>query len=597
MPLRNYQSECLTAISTASIQGCNRQLVVLPTASGKTVCFAQIPTTLRMRRPDKMLVLVQSDELCYQAVAKIQQYNPTLKVGLEKAQYKASWSDDIVVASVQTLGGSKQNEAGQWEWSKRLLTLDKDAFRYVIVDECHHLASAQYGGPLRYFKVFKSEPEFNDPLRFLLGVTATPNRADNKGLESFFERIVYTRDIRTMINDGWLAKLEAHRVDTMVDISDVDIRRGEYVTSQLEKAVNNESRNKLIVDKYIELGEGAPFLAFTCDIQHTIDLTNAFRERGIECFGIASKNGAESPWLITKENDRKQAIEKFNNGEFRGLLSCQALLEGFDAPRAMVGLGAAPTASTLRFTQSVGRILRPFPAPEASDTWTGWRKRAAVWIDFCDNSAKHSLITAPTLMGLRPDFNAKGKNIVAVVEEVEKIKAAKPGINAALFTDLNALRAMSEKIDLFAVPTVPPEVQQASQFSWTTGISEGTYQLSLPDRGMLSIKVTALGEFEIAKHVTGVKTPLGAAKTLAEALKMADKHIPQEAQVMLRSDAQWRSLPASEAQLGLLKRLYPELRRPFTTDQDFYTMVGATYSRGQVSSMISQRSDRIPRRR
>jgi hypothetical protein len=114
---------------------------------------------------------------------------------------------------------------------------------------------------------------------------------------------------------------------------------------------------------------------------------------------------------------------------------------------------------------------------------------------------------------------------------------------------------------------------------------------------MLTIKVTALGEFEISKHVTGVKTPLGAAKTLAEALRIADKSVPQEAQVMLRSDAQWRGLPVSEAQLGLLRRLYPEMRRPFTTDADFETMVKNQYSRGQVSALISQRGDRIPKRR
>jgi hypothetical protein len=229
--------------------------------------------------------------------------------------------------------------------------------------------------------------------------------------------------------------------------------------------------------------------------------------------------------------------------------------------------------------------------------WVGYTKTSACVIDFVDNSANHSLITVPTLFGLKADFNLRGKSIVETVEEVERIKAAKPGINAALFNDLNSLRAMSEKIDLFAVPTVPPEVQQASQFSWTTGISEGTYQLSLPDRGMLTIKVTALGEFEISKHVTGVKTPLGAAKTLAEALRLADKAVPQEAQVMLRSDSAWRNLPVSDAQLGLLRRLYPELRRNFPSDQEFNKMVAGTYSRGQVSAMISQRGDRIPKRR
>ena len=594
MQLRPYQTECLDTISLAAMQGCNRQLVVLPTAAGKTVIFAQIPMKLRMRRPDKMLVLVQSDEIAYQSVSKLAVCNPTLKIGLEKAQYKATWADDIVVASIQTLAGSKKNEDGSWEWSKRLLSLDRDAFRYIVIDECHHSISSSYAGPLRYFKVLKSEPQFNDPSRLLLGVTATPNRADNKGLELLFEKIVYSRDIRSMVTDGWLATPEAHRVDTMVNLSGVEVRRGDFVTAQLERVINIPERNNLIVDKYLELGENAPFLAFTCDIQHTIDLTETFRKRGIECFGIASKTGVESEWLITKEKERATAIERFNKGEFRGLLSCAALLEGFDAPRAMVGLDGAPTASRLRFTQKFGRVLRPFPAPEAAATWTGWKKRCAIWIDFVDSSTKHSLTTAPSLFGLRADFNAKGKSLTGVVEEIERIKATKPAVNASLYTNLDALKAFAEKIDLFAVPTVAPEVQQFSQFSWTSGVSEGVYQLSLPGdkAGMLSVRVNALGEFEIAKHVTGIKTPLGSAKTLKEALKMADKNVPAEAMIVLKSDAGWRTLPATRNQIWAYKRLYPEARKQFPSEEAFFLFCEQKFSRGDMSTLISARDQR-----
>ncbi len=431
MKLRLYQSKALDAIGEAATGGCNRQLVVLPTGGGKTQIFSFIPERLRLRRPDKMLVLVQAEELAFQAVDKLQKCNPTLRVGLEKAQYKSAWNDDIVVASVQSLAGSKLQEDGSWLWSKRLLTMDPEAFRYVIIDEAHHATAPTYAGPLRYFKVCKGEPAYNDPTRFLLGVTATPNRSDNKGLEAFFQTIVFSRDILSMINAGWLAKVEAHRVDTMVSLDDVDFRGGQWVKDQLEKTVNIPARNKLIVEKYLELGEGAPFLGFTVDIQHTADLTEAFRAQGVACYGIASKSGHQSEWLITGEKDRAQCIEKYNNGEFQGLVSCQALLEGFDAPRATVGLGAAPTASTLRFTQGIGRILRPFPAPEEAVAWTGWKKRCAIWIDFVDNCSKHSLITAPTLFGLRADFNAKGKSLTDTVEEIERIQKSKPGVNAS----------------------------------------------------------------------------------------------------------------------------------------------------------------------
>lgn len=589
MPNRPYQTAALDAVRVASIQGCNRQLIVLPTSSGKTHIFSQLPTTMRMRRPDKMLVLCQSNEIAFQSFRKLRLENPTLKVGLEKAESRSSPDDDIIVASVQTLAGTKMGEDGKWIWGKRLSQLDRVNITRVVVDETHHITANQYHGPLRYFGVMKNEPEFNDPSKFLMGVTATPNRSDNKGLEAFYDQIVYSRDIRTMISEGWLASIEAHRVDTMVDISQVGTRAGELVAEELGDAINTVARNNLIVDKYLELGESAQFIAFTVDIRHTVDLTDCFRARGIECYGIASTTAIESPWLITKDNDRKTAIGKFGNGEFKGLLSCQALVEGFDCPIAVVGLDATPTKSTLRFTQKVGRVLRPYPAPEQDVNWTGFRKRCAIWIDFCDSSSgRHSLITAPSLLGLKSTFDAKGKDLLKVVEEIERMKAEKPAINMALYDSLDAIKGVAERIDLFAVPTIDPEVAKYSKLSWVTGITNGSFQLLLPDKGMLSVKVNALGEYEISRHLTGVKTPLGTAHSLQDALKLADKNVPAEAMIVLKSDAAWRGLPISDAQCNVLSRLYPDMRRTFPSYQEFCEMIKKTYTKGQASSMISQ---------
>lgn len=597
MKQRPYQAECLREIAVNLSSGVNRQLVVLPTASGKTIIFSQLPSVLNMQRPDKMLVLVQAEELCWQACEKIRKCNPTLRVGLEKAEYSSSIEDDIVVASIQSLSGTKTDDDGNIQWGKRLLSMPRNRFRYVVVDECHHITSASYAGPLRYFGVYKPDPKYNDPGKLLLGVTATPNRTDNKGLEGFFDSIVFSRDIRTMIKDGWLADLKPYRVDTTVNLDNVSVSRGDFVTGQLEKAVNEPARNKLIVDKYLELGEGSPFLAFTVDIQHTIDLTDAFRERGIECYGIASKSDKDSPWLITNSKDRQTAIQKYNSGEIRGLLSCQALLEGFDAPRATVALHACPTKSGLRYIQSMGRVLRPFPAPEERPTWAGWTKDYAISLDFVDLSSRHSLIAAPTLFGLKANFDMKGKAATGVIEEVERIKASKPAINLELYKDLDTIRGVAEKIDLFSVPTIPGEVREFSQFSWVTGVASVSYQLVLPDKGILSIRQNTLGKYEIYRNVNGVRTQLGESVDIKSALQMADREIPRDAMILLRNDSNWRRLQPSEAQISLIRKLYPEMRRVFASDAEFAQMVAAKYSRGDASSLISARSKGTARRR
>ena len=126
-------------------------------------------------------------------------------------------------------------------------------------------------------------------------------------------------------------------------------------------------------------------------------------------------------------------------------------------------------------------------------------------------------------------------------------------------------------------------------------MSEGVYQLCLPDQSMLSVRVNALGEYEVARHTNGIKKPIGMAKDLPGALKLADKAVPLEATIVLRSDASWRHLPPTEPQLGLLKRLYPELRAPCASDTEFYRTAMTTYSRGQVSQLLSARDRRAGR--
>ncbi len=266
MPLRDYQLEALSNVKIAMDDGINKQLIVVPTGGGKTEIFAKIPEAINMQRGEAMFVCVQRDELAYQAMDKLQRRNPDLKVSLEKAQYKAELDADIIVASIQTLGMSKQSADGEWVHSARLLKFDPSRFKAIIFDEVHHLPSKIYHGTLRHFQVFKPDFAYDDPSRLLIGVTATPShRSDGQGLELFFDKIVFNRDLRDMIQQGWLANLKAFRVDTEVDLAGVSVRQGDFATKELEETVNTTARNRLIVEKYKELGNGLSALAFTVD--------------------------------------------------------------------------------------------------------------------------------------------------------------------------------------------------------------------------------------------------------------------------------------------------------------------------------------------
>jgi ATP-dependent helicase IRC3 len=598
MGLRDYQEEFITKVGEARLRGVTRMLAVSPTGSGKAVMLSHLPhpNCLNLQRGQQVIVLVHKIELCDQLADSCQRYNPGLKVGIERERFSADSDCDIVVASVQTIGIPKKGALDpEDDYSDRLRQFDKSRCRALIVDEIHHApgkTTTTYMRILRYFNALKGRPN-NDPSKLVFGFTATPQRSDNIGLEMIVDEIVYQKDILTMMRSGlqvdgklrtWLSDVRSYRIATSVDISDVTVTKGDFSIKQLENAVNTGARNKLIVDNYLEHGEGQPFFAFTVDIQHSDDLAKAFQDSGVKAYAISG---------ATPMQQRRALQDGFRRGEIRGLVSCGVLSEGVDIPSVGCLLMCRPTKSGLLYRQQVGRGLRPFPAPE--ELYKVWRRREpmpyikphCVVLDFMDMSGKHSLNSVPSILGLRPQFDMKGKKALEVVEDMEKLKAAKPGINLSLYPDTDALKSVAEAVDLFVVPQVSPEARKYSQFSWMTGLAVDTYELNLPEAGALLIKQNTLGQFEIFSSKSGVRRLLATADSMPEAFKLGDKSVPREAQVLLNYDATWRGDKPTEKQMLALAKWDPKTRRAFDSDAKFFEFISGQYSKGDVSNMIS----------
>ena len=312
---------------------------------------------------------------------------------------------------------------------------------------------------LKYFNALKDEPE-RDTDKLVFGFTATPGRADNIGLESILDKMVFQRDILTMMKTGlmvngelnpWLCAIKSFRIETSVSLDKVATRQGDFAVRDLENTVNTPERNNLVVDKYLELGDGASFFAFTVDVKHSEDLADTFQKRDINSMAVSAGT-----------KDRAKIIDLFKQGQIRGLVSCGVLSEGIDIPMVSCLLMTRPTQSPLLYRQQIGRGFRPHPSPEFR--YGSWRKGQepgpikshCTVLDFVDVCSRHVLNTAPSLMGLRPDFDAKGNNVLDVVEEIERIKVARPGINMSLYRDLDSIKGVAQRIDLFAVATVAP---------------------------------------------------------------------------------------------------------------------------------------------
>lgn len=523
MELRDYQREAGAAIAEAQAAGCTRQLVVLPTGTGKTVIFAHLAQLLPRAFP--MLVLAHRDELLAQAEAKLAAANPQLRIAREQAQAHADPTADVVVASVATLGRTN---------SPRLTKFDPRHFATVVVDEAHHAAAPSYRRVLDYFP---------DALR--VGFTATPQRGDNVRLDDVFDEIVFYRDLVSMIDAGWLVPLRGWRMHTDVDLSQVRIVRGDYAEAELAQAVNVDARNEAVVDALLEFGPTRQTIVFCVDVAHAQAVAAHFTQRGIPAAAI---------WGEMTPEARAQTLQQFRDQELQVLTNCMVLTEGFDEPQVSLVIMARPTQSTLLYTQCVGRGTR---LAEGKDD--------CVVVDIADISRKRRPVGLPSLMGIPPDFDLAGAEAHALGAEYHRLARTAPSeiVEVRSLADLDAAW---ERIDLFRLPEPNPELLAFSAFFWVDAAD--AFMLGLGANQYVSIAADALGRYAVRSNHDHVQpaqddsTPraevvLTHTEDLAEAFRFADAWVRDNITNMvplLLNDAQWRGAPATDKQLKWLKR-------------------------------------------
>jgi superfamily II DNA or RNA helicase len=545
--LRDYQQECLAAILDRYKAGARRQLICLPTGTGKTVIFAQFPSFFRMKR--RMLILAHRAELLNQARDKLLAANPALKVEVEQAGQCASQDSDVVVASVPTLGR---------RGTSRLTRLDPDRFSIVVIDEAHHATAETYRRIVEPLGLLRS-----DSKKLLVGFTATPKRSDGIGLDTVFDEIAFSRTIAEMMHAGYLAPVAGFRVETDIDLSRVRTSMGDFIVSQLSDAVNIESRNALVVKSFRELVPDRRTLVFCVDVPHALDLAEAFRHCGIKAAPVTGETPAE---------ERGSILKAFSSGNLQVLTNCMVLTEGYDEPSVDGIILARPTKSALLYTQMIGRGTRPHPG-----------KADVTVVDVVDNSSKHRLVTLPSLFGLTENFNLKGKTTTEVQRAIRWVEANRPWVKTDMAADLDDLRLRCTRIDLLEL-RLPDELVGATHLAWAA-IGRDCYRLGLGRGEYLTCARTVLNRWEVV-----LRSPepgadgksVSSDPRLESAIGRADRCVSLDRpQSLGLADlrAGWRRQPATDKQLEYLKRAHLQ--------------VPPGISRGQASHLIAM----LPRRR
>ena len=241
--LRDYQQEATENLQKMREDGKTIALLYNATGVGKTITAATDAKAVGGR----ILFLVNALKLASQAKETFAKAWPEATLG----EYTGSQKDmtqTVIFATVQSI-------------SKDLEKFSPTDFDYLIVDECHHAAANTYQKIFTYFHP-----------KFILGLTATPERSDGEDMLELFQNVAHKMDLKTAVERGVLVPIRCIRVKTNIDLTDVRINGIKYNSQDLESKLFIPERNQLIVDTYLKYVNGKKTVIFCASVDHAAEI-------------------------------------------------------------------------------------------------------------------------------------------------------------------------------------------------------------------------------------------------------------------------------------------------------------------------------------
>lgn len=219
-----------------------------------------------------------------------------------------------------------------------------------LVHNCHHAVAGQW----------RNVTDRN-PNAFLLGLTATPERLDGKGLgiESggVYEKLVLGPSVKSLIERGYLSQPRVFA--SLINFDDSALRTiaGDYDVKQMSEMLDQPQIIGDCVQHYSKICPNMPAIAFCSTIEHARHTAEQFCNAG---FNFKCIDGTMSDF------DRRDAIEGLGSGRYDGLTSCNIISEGTDIPVVGCAIFLRKTKSLSLYLQQAGRVLRPYSGKEYS---------------------------------------------------------------------------------------------------------------------------------------------------------------------------------------------------------------------------------------
>lgn len=440
LELRAHQKDAREWLDRIRSEGKTIALLQHATGTGKTVVAIADARAVNGRT----LYLAHRKDLVTQTRRRFRQFWPKSKPGIWLGKARDNPGEhQVLCASVQSL-------------ADYLTDFSPESFDYIIIDEAHHAPADTYKRILGYFHP-----------KFILGLSATPDRPDGKSVLAFFQDAAHRMTIEEAVSKGELVPIRCVRVKTNVDLTRVRFNQIQYNAHDLENALLVPSRDELLVDTWLKHVKGRRTVVFCVNVLHGEKLAARFRKAGVSAESVSGRDC---------DDRRHEILLRFEQGQVHVLCACDILNEGWDCPAVEVLFMARPTLSRIIYLQQLGRGTRKSPQ-------TG--KQCLFVFDFVDNAGRYNTALSLHRLLTRRQYRP-GELVLAPPDELQEeggryVRGEKPNI----ILDLALETLAFEEIDLFNWQEVVRDMLSTSDMDRELAVTEGTVRRAV-ERGEIA---------------------------------------------------------------------------------------------------------------
>lgn len=331
MQLRDYQIETINKARSLIMTGKKRLIIHAPTGSGKTIMAADI-VDKALQKGKRVIFLVHLRELAFQAIERFTEYGIGNEVGMIMSGEETQLGRPVQVISIQTyINRLKLREIGLEDWFCEA--------GLVIYDEAHE-------------SIAKTRKDVLDLYRddaVMLGLTATPCRADGRGLGELYEEIVSCSSVAELTEQGYLVPMVYYGSKHYPNLKNLPLVAGDYNQKLLGERVDQAKLVGDIYDNWARICPERSTFIFAVNVKHSKHIRDQFNKRGVTTEHVDAH---------TPPEERADIKRRSESGDTQVVVNVGVYSQGADFPWISCVVLARPTKSYGRFVQMLGRGSR-----------------------------------------------------------------------------------------------------------------------------------------------------------------------------------------------------------------------------------------------